>query len=100
MAVVLTLAWPGATKEQYDQLNEIVDWEGNPAAGGIFHVSWWEGDTMMIADVWETEQDWHTFFDARIAPNLAAVGVTTQPSAQGLHQAHAYFNTESARAEA
>lgn len=100
MAVVLTLAWPGATKEQYDKLNETVDWEGQPAPGGIFHVSWWEGDTMMIVDVWETEQDWDTFFAERIAPNLEAVGVTTQPSKQAFHEVHAYFNSETANAAA
>jgi hypothetical protein len=100
MSVVLTLTWPGATKEQYDKLNEIVDWENQVAPGGIFHFAWWEGDTMQIVDVWEREQDWQSFFDARIAPNLEAVGVETQPSAQGFHEVHAYFNAESAHAAA
>ena len=48
MAVVLTLKWPGYTREQYDQLLELADWENEPARNGIFHVVWWEGDTMAI----------------------------------------------------
>jgi hypothetical protein len=100
MAVVLTLSWPGATMQQYDRLNEYVDWEGDPATGGIFHVAWWEGDTMKIVDVWESEQDWHTFFDQRLSPHFAEVGIETQPDMQSFHTAHRYFNTESAHAAA
>src|SRR6266478_3197870 len=51
MSVVLTLKWPGATKEQYDKLLELVDWENEPARNGIFHVVWFEGDGMGIVDV-------------------------------------------------
>jgi hypothetical protein len=99
MAVVLTLKWPGATKEQYDQLNELVEWETKPAAGGIFHVAWWDGDTMNIVDVWESQQDWQDFFDNRLSQHFAAAGVTGEPDAQ-FHEVHAYFNTETARTAA
>jgi hypothetical protein len=61
MAVVLTLKWPGYTKAQYDQLLELADWENEPARNGIFHVVWWEGDTLGIVDVWESQQDWQNF---------------------------------------
>jgi heme-degrading monooxygenase HmoA len=99
MAVVLTLSWPGATKEQYDQLRELVRWDEDPATNGIFHVAWWEGDTMMIVDVWESQQDWQDFFDNRLAQHFPTAGVTGEPDAQ-LHEVHRYFNTETARAAA
>ena len=99
MAVVLTLNWQGITKEQYDRLRAIVDWENEPATNGIFHVAWWDGDTMGIVDVWESQQDWQTFFDERLSPHFAAVGVTGQPDAQ-FHDVHSYFNTEVARTAA
>ena len=52
---------------------------------------------MGIVDVWESEQDWQTFFDERLAPNFAAAGVTGKPDAQ-FHKAHRYFNTQAGRA--
>jgi hypothetical protein len=93
MAVVLTLKWPGYTKAQYDQLLELSDWENEPARNGIFHIVWWEGDTMGIVDVWESQQDWQTFFDERLSPHFEAVGVTGEPDAQ-FHEVHRYFNTQ------
>ena len=99
MAVVLTLKWPGATKEQYDRLLELVDWENEPARNGIFHVAWWEGDTMGIVDVWASQDDWQRFFDERLSPNLAAAGITGGPDAQ-FHDVHRYFNSETAGAGA
>jgi hypothetical protein len=97
MAVVLTLEWPGFPKEQYDQLLELSSWETQPARNGIFHVVWWEGDTMRIVDVWESQQDWQTFFDERLLPNFEAAGVTGQPDAQ-FHEVHRYFDVLSGRA--
>jgi uncharacterized protein YciU (UPF0263 family) len=99
MAVVLTLKWPGCTKAQYDQLLELADWENEPARNGIFHVVWWEGDTMGIVDVWESQQDWQNFFDERLSPHFEAVRVTGQPDAQ-FHDVYRYFNTQASHAAA
>jgi hypothetical protein len=99
MAVVLTLRWQGITQEQYDRLREIVDWETEPAVNGVFHVAWWEGDTMGIVDVWESQEDWQSFFDERLSPHFGAVGVTGEPDAR-FHEVHSYFNTQAARAAA
>ncbi len=99
MAVVLTLKWPGYTKTQYDQLLELSNWEQQPARNGIFHVVWWEGETMGIVDVWESQQDWQNFFDERLSPHFEAVGVTGQPDAQ-FHEVHRYFNTQAGHAGA
>ena len=96
MAVVLTLKWPGYTKEQYDKLLELADWENEPARNGIFHVVWWEDDTMGIVDVWESQEDWQRFFDQRLSPNFEAVGVTGQPDAE-FHEVHRYFNAQAGR---
>ncbi|HET8893165.1 MAG TPA: hypothetical protein VFM96_03605 [Gaiellaceae bacterium] len=100
MAVVLTLRWKGPTKEQYDQLRELVEWETDPAEGGLFHVAWWEGDTLNIVDVWETQADWQRFFDERLSPHFPAVGVDSEPELADFHEAHRYFNTESAHTAA
>jgi hypothetical protein len=52
---------------------------------------------MRIVDVWGSQQDWQTFFDGRILPNLEAAGVTGQPDAQ-FHDVHRYFDVLSGRA--
>lgn len=96
MAVVLTLRWPGATKEQYDKLLELVDWENEPARNGIFHVVWFEDDGMGIVDVWESEQDWQNFMDERLGRHFEAAGVEGTPEVQ-FHSVHRYFNTQAAQ---
>ena len=35
MAVVMQMEWPGVTAEQYDALRGIVNWENDPATGGM-----------------------------------------------------------------
>jgi hypothetical protein len=93
MAVVVTLEWPGMTKELYDKLLEVVDWDLRIAPGVIFHVAWWDGDTMSIVDLWESEGDWQRFLDERLAPNLAAAGIERGPNAQ-FHKVYRYLNSE------
>jgi len=54
---------------------------------------------MGIVDVWESQQDWQNFFDERLSPHFAAVGVTGEPDAQ-FHEVHRYFNTQAGHAAA
>jgi uncharacterized protein YciU (UPF0263 family) len=95
MAVVLTLRWDGATKEQYDKVLELTDWENDPAMNGIFHVVWFEDGAMNIVDLWESAEDWQRFMDDRLAPHIAAAGIEGQPEAT-FHEVYRYFNTEAA----
>jgi hypothetical protein len=93
MAVVVTLEWPEMTKQLYEKLLEVVDWDLRIAPGVLFHVAWWDGDTMSIVDLWETEADWQRFLDERLAPNFAAAGITRGPDAE-VHEVHRYLNSE------
>jgi len=54
---------------------------------------------MGTVDVWGSQEDWQSFFDERLSPHFAAVGVTGQPDAQ-FHKVHRYFNTHAAHAAA
>ena len=39
MAVVMIMEWPGVTLEQYDQARELIGWEREVPAGGMYHVA-------------------------------------------------------------
>jgi hypothetical protein len=97
MATVLELRWEGIEPEQYDEVLQRVDWENRPARGGVFHVVWFEGGAMRIIDVWESEQAWNEFMNERLGPVLAELGIDSRPDVR-FHEAHRYFNTESAQA--
>lgn len=38
MAVMMHMKWHGIGAAEYDAVREVVDWEGNPPPGGLFHV--------------------------------------------------------------
>jgi hypothetical protein len=39
MAVVMIMTWAGVTEAQYEAAKRVVNWEGDVAPGGLFHVS-------------------------------------------------------------
>jgi hypothetical protein len=39
MPIMMIMEWDGVTPEQYDQLKQLVNWETDVPAGGIFHVT-------------------------------------------------------------
>ena len=96
MPIVMSLKASGVTPDQYDQLRQAVDWEGNPAKGGIFHVAWFDDQGLRAFDVWESEQDWNKFLEQRLGPTIAATGMDAKPEVE-ISQAHSYFDTAVAR---
>jgi hypothetical protein len=38
MATIMKMHWPEVTKEQYEKVREIVNWEGDIPQGAKFHV--------------------------------------------------------------
>jgi hypothetical protein len=82
MAVVAHVVLPGVAKEQYDQVRELVGWLGKPPAGGISHLTWWEGGDCHNMDSRESEQAFNQFGEQRLGPGMAKVGVQVQPPEQ------------------
>jgi hypothetical protein len=81
MAVVMQMSWPEVSPEKYDKVREIVNWEGDPATGGIFHVAYFDESGFKVTDVWESAEDFQTFVDDRLMPGIAqAGGVDGEPS--------------------
>jgi hypothetical protein len=79
MAVVMRMDWPEVTREQYDATLEAVDWEGNPPEGAIFHVAFFDEGGFKVVDVWESEDHFQRFMDARLSAGIAQVGIEGEP---------------------
>ena len=75
MAIVMSLEWPGATLEEYDQVMVALGLDAEPPAGGLFHVSGTDGGTLRILDVWESDDAWNAFREGRLMPALEQTGL-------------------------
>lgn len=82
MAIRMRMRWDGATQELYDEVRKTVDWEGNPAPGGLLHVSWFVGDQLNVCDIWETPEDFNAFVETRLMPGVAQAGIPGQPEVE------------------
>lgn len=90
MSVLIEMKWAGATKEQYDQLREVVQWDIDPAPGGLFHVAAFDETGAHISDVWESAEQFQAFVDARLMPAVATVGIEGAPTVE-IRQVHATY---------
>jgi hypothetical protein len=97
MAVVVKGRGEGLGPREYDALLEAVDWENQPAIGGIFHIAWFDEGGLRFVDVWESEQAWEAFASGRLMPAMRGFGVN-EPPPYTASPVHRYFNTESAHA--
>jgi hypothetical protein len=77
MAVLMVMEAPGATAEQYDRTNEIMGIRGDDDApdGLIQHVAAIDGDGLLIADVWESDDALDRFYQERLGAALEQSGV-------------------------
>jgi hypothetical protein len=79
MATVMLMHWREATQDQYDQAREKVGWDRDIPAGAKLHVSGFADDGLHVTDVWESEQAFNTFFEQRLQPAIAEIGIEGQP---------------------
>jgi hypothetical protein len=90
MAVVAHVVLTGVTKEQYDQVRAEVGWLDEAPAGGLSHVTWWEGGDCHNIDAWESEEAFGAFGEQRLGPGMAKAGVQAEPQVT-FHPAHEVF---------
>ena len=62
----------GISRQLYETLRKDVDWEHNPPKGVLFHAAAFDdsGNTLHVADVWESEEDMNAFFSSRLMPPM------------------------------
>ena len=75
----MRMEWPEVTREQYDATLEAVGWEQTPPEGAIFHVAFFDEAGFNVVDVWESEEHFQKFSDARLNPGIAQVGIEGEP---------------------
>ncbi len=90
MPVMMVMEWEGVTPEQYDQAREVVNWEGDPPAGSMFHVAAFDGQRLRVTDVWQSGEQFQHFSEQRLAPGVKQVGIQGQPKVE-IYPAHRIF---------
>ena len=90
MAVLMVMEAPGATAEQYDRTNEIMGIRRDDDApdGLIQHVAAIDGDALLIADVWESEDALDRFYEERLGAALEQSGVAESAGRPRRMQVH------------
>jgi hypothetical protein len=88
---VMQMRWAGVTREQYEEARSRVDWEGDPADGGLFHVAGFDGDDLRVTDVWESPEHFQRFAEQRLMPAVKEIGIEGEPEVT-FYPAHATFN--------
>jgi hypothetical protein len=96
MAVVAHVLLRGISREQYDRVRTETGWLERPPAGGLSHLTWWEGGDCHNSDAWESEAAFNAFGADRLGPALAKVGITAQPEVT-FHAAHEVFAPNSVK---
>src|SRR4051794_8106352 len=89
MAVLTIVEAPGATTQEYDRTNEILDIDGDRGVpdGLIQHVAASDGNGLVICDVWESEEAFRRFGE-RLGPALAEAGVAESAGPPRMHAVH------------
>lgn len=90
MAVIAEVTLRGVGPEQYDAIRERTGWLAQAPAGGLAHLTWWEGADCHNVDSWESEEAFGAFGEQRLAPAMASLGIDVQPEVT-LHPAHEVF---------
>jgi hypothetical protein len=68
----------------------LVDWEGTPAAGGLFHVAGFDDRGLRVIDPWESAEAFQAFVADRLMPGVTQVGVRGEPTVE-IVPVHALF---------
>ncbi|HEY0388678.1 MAG TPA: hypothetical protein VGC71_09570 [Gaiellales bacterium] len=89
MAVLMILEWQGVTTDDYDRVNEAMGITGDDDApdGLIQHVSAVSDDgDVLIADVWESEEQLGRFVESRLGPAIGQLGLPeSEPRIMPVH---------------
>lgn len=90
MAVIAEVVLRNITKEQYDAVRAGTRWVEEEPAGGLAHLTWWEGGDCHNSDAWESEEAFRVFGEQRLGPAMAALGLDTPPEVT-FHPAHEVY---------
>jgi hypothetical protein len=90
MAIVAHVVLAGLSQEDYDRVREEAGWLKEPPAGGISHLTWWEGGDCHNMDSWDSEEAFNQFGQERLGPAMAKAGVQAELRVT-FHPAHEVY---------
>ena len=72
LPILVIFTGKNITKQMYESLRHEIDWERNPPKGAIFHAAAFDdtGNTVHVANVWESEEDLNRFVGSRLMPYM------------------------------
>src|SRR5690242_687517 len=74
MAVILQQVMPeGVSLEMLDEVTEEMGADENPPDGILFHTHFEQDGRVRVVDVWESQEAFETFQQARLLPAMQAV---------------------------
>jgi hypothetical protein len=90
MAVVAHVVLRGVSREQYDRVRAEAQWLERAPAGGLAHLTWWDGEDCHNIDAWESEAAFGAFGETRLGPAMQRAGVAAAPEVT-FHPAHEVY---------
>lgn len=73
--ITVVFEFPGVTTSQYDDLGKRLNVsDANPPQGLVFHCASSTGSSLLITDVWESEESFRKFGE-RLMPAMEATGI-------------------------
>jgi hypothetical protein len=86
MAIGILIEVPGGTKEQYDAVMAKLGLGGKMPSGGISHVAGPMEGGWRVIDVWQSQEDFEKFFQAKLHRAILEVGLPPfQPKVFPIH---------------
>ncbi|HYM61108.1 MAG TPA: hypothetical protein VEZ11_09475 [Thermoanaerobaculia bacterium] len=82
MATVMVTHWPEVSKEQYEEVRQMVKWETDAPVGAKFHVAWLGADGFHVLDLWNSPADFQRFLEIRLTPAIQKIGVKGEPKVE------------------
>ncbi len=76
MAILMLIEFPGASTDDYDALNREMGIDPDHLPDGLTsHVVGRTEEGLLIADTWESEEALNRFFEQRVGPAMAKLGL-------------------------
>ena len=94
MAVLMVIEVPGGTQDEYDRTNDVMGIHGDDDApdGLIHHIAAFEGDTLVVVDLWESEEKLGQFVEQRLRPALEESGLAAKGGPPTIRPVHNHLN--------
>ena len=96
MPIMLILHGPEMTREQYDSLRPVVQWESEHPEGILLHTCGFdEAGGLHVVDIWESAGHMENFFQSRLMPAMQELNIAMPaPQVCEVHNVDAFPGIE------